>query len=71
MYINFQNVQLTKLNLPLSMKKWWCNLNLGSTYIPIGISQQVAMGKSDDDKNRFTVTVFNYFRVLSEKTRCC
>lgn len=42
-----------------------------STYIPIGISQQVAMGKSDDDKNRFTVTVFNYFRVLSEKTRCC
>lgn len=33
-----------------------------STYISIGISQQVEIGKSDDDKNRFTVTLFGNFR---------
>lgn len=38
-----------------------------STYISIGISQEVEIGKSDDDKNRFTVTLFGNFRGLKPK----
>lgn len=38
-----------------------------STYISIGISQQVEIGKSDDDKNRFTVTLYGNFRGLKPK----